>query len=82
MMKFMWKKLPGILPKQAPTKTKSPKKKKTNKNKKSECKLQTTLLEDTYDVKDNKEYGLLKELVYQLEKTVAVLLGRLDELLQ
>ena len=56
--------------------------KKTNKIKKSERKLQTTLLEDNYDVNENKEYASLKEQVDELEKTVAVLLGRLDELQQ
>jgi len=36
-------------------------------------------LEDNYDVKENKEYVSLKEQVDKLEKTVAVLLGRLNE---
>jgi hypothetical protein len=35
-------------------------------------------LEDNYDVKENEEYGSLKKQVDKLEKTVAVLLGRLD----
>jgi polyhydroxyalkanoate synthesis regulator phasin len=37
-------------------------------------------LEDNYDVNENKEYASLKEQVDELEKTVTVLLGRLDEL--
>jgi polyhydroxyalkanoate synthesis regulator phasin len=63
----------------APT-TKSPKKKKSNKNKKNERKLQTSLKDDNYDVNEN-EYASLKEQIDKLEKTVSVLLGRLDELL-
>ena len=66
-------------PTKAPT-SKSPKKRKSNKRKKSERNLQTLLEDDNYDVNEN-EYASLKEQVDKLEKTVSVLLGRLDELL-